>query len=325
MPGNPKPLISVITPAYNHSAYVQDTVKSIINQDYPNLEYIIIDDGSPDDTAEKIAEMSAEANKRFSRFVFEKQKNQGIIRTLNNALKHAKGDFVFFLASDDLADKNAVTTLYDFLSQHPDYALAVPDNRLIDTEGKVCFWNADRRNVYDAQKATYKTFGNFLQSKRRDFDFDSNDFGTYRTLIRGNYFPGGPLIKRSVLEQVGYFSEKAPLEDYYLMMQVAKLSKLKYVNKPLLSYRWHDHNTVKNSTRMFKYSFQTTMFEKEYCQTHGFMWEWYKKQCRYLIELLARSESKSEYLTMSNCKILVMGVIPLAFEVFSKVVRKIIG
>ena len=97
-----KTLVSVIIPAYNHEKYVQETIKSIINQTYQNIELIVIDDGSKDFTWQKILEMKDECERRFEKVHFETKQNEGTCKTLNKLLSCAQGDFIDLIASDDL-------------------------------------------------------------------------------------------------------------------------------------------------------------------------------------------------------------------------------
>ena len=71
------PLVSVLIPAYNHEKYVQDAIKSIMEQTYQNIELIVIDDGSKDSTWQKIQDMKSECEKRFTRVHFETKQNEG--------------------------------------------------------------------------------------------------------------------------------------------------------------------------------------------------------------------------------------------------------
>lgn len=83
---NQKPLVSVVIPCYNHENYVQECIKSAIEQDYENIELIIIDDGSKDESVNKIQELVPGCEKRFCRFEFRTRPNKGLCKTLNEAL-----------------------------------------------------------------------------------------------------------------------------------------------------------------------------------------------------------------------------------------------
>lgn len=259
------PLISVTIPAYNHEKYIQETIKSIINQTYPNLELIIIDDGSTDSTWQKTEEMRELCEKRFTKTVFLQQENQGTCETLNKLCQLTQGEYIFDIASDDALKPNAISTLYEFLSQNPDYALAVGDNEIIDENSKICYWDNNRNIVYDKTNAKFSTFGNFLK-KQRNFDFESDKFGSYETLYTGNYIPNGYLIRKSIFEKTGYFTKEAPLEDWWLMLQISKYAKFKYINQILYSYRWHSTNTIKNNEKMLAYTLKTMKHEINLCK-----------------------------------------------------------
>lgn len=303
------PLVSVITPAFKHEDYVQSTMISVINQTYPRLEYIIIDDGSPDHTSEKISQLEVEAKKRFESFTFIQRPNKGIIKTLNEALTYANGEYVYFIASDDIASPIAIETLLNFLSKHSDYGLVVGDNTLIDSNGIDCYWDIMRNNVYDKKDALYKSFGEYLQERRRDVDFNSEKFGTYESLIKGNYVVNGPLVRKSILEAVGYFSEKAALEDFYLMLQISKISKIKFLNEPLMKYRWHNTNTAKNPIGMFNKSIETMLLEKEFCWSNGLASEWSFLYAKYNIRLILVNFKHLFRLKVQDIVIIMKGVL----------------
>lgn len=260
---NTKPLVSVIMPAYNHENYVQESIRSIIKQDYQNIELLIIDDGSKDLTWKKIQELKPECEKRFINVYFETKQNEGICITLNKLISLAKGDFVYIIASDDKAKPNAINRLLDFLEKNDDYVFCVGDNEIIDMNGARCFWNSQRENVYDSKEARFLTFCEFLKFVRREINFCSNDFGKYESFLRGNYIPNGGLIKKEAIDKIEKFTVKAPLEDYFLHLQLSKHGKYKFINQILFSYRWHNANTVKNVEKMRQYTDATFNYEAE--------------------------------------------------------------
>lgn len=258
-----KSFVSVLIPAYNHEKYIQETIKSIIHQTYQNIELIIVDDGSKDLTWHKIQEMKEECEKRFSRVIFETKENEGTCKTLNKLLSLAQGEYIYLIASDDLAKPQAVETEVKFLKTNLDYALVVGDNEIIDGNSQVCYWDENKNNVYDINESKYKTFGDFLKQYKKDVNFYSKQFGSYKTLYIGNYIPNGYLIRKSIFDKIGFFTPEAPLEDYWLMLQISKYSNMKYIDEVLFSYRWHNSNTVKNREKMIKITEKTLEYEEK--------------------------------------------------------------
>lgn len=255
------PLVSVLIPAYNHENYIQETIASIITQTYPNIELIILDDGSKDKTWEKITELKPKCENRFVKIHFETKQNEGTCITLNKLLKLSSGEFVYIIASDDLAKPQAIEKEVKFLQDNPDYALAVGDNEYVDSMGKQIF-RTQKAFTSNIKNAKYKTVKEFLSSKLK-IDFLSDDFGSYKTLYKENYIPNGYLIRKNIFETIGNFTKNAPLEDFWLMLQISKYKKMKYIDEILFSYRIHDTNTIGNSTRMRELTTQTRNYEQK--------------------------------------------------------------
>ena len=241
-------LVSVLVSAYNHENYVQETIKSIINQTYQNIELIILDDGSKDKTWDKICEMKEVCEKRFVRVYFDTKENEGICKTLNNLVSLANGEFVYIIASDDLAKPQAIEKQIEFLSNNPDYSLAVGNNEIIDSDGKVCYWDKKRNIVYDEKEARSKTLVDYL--KRHNNFFNDKEFGRYSTIFRGNYIPNGYLIRKSIYGIIGNYPDGLFVEDWWFMLQLSKYSKMKYIDEILFSYRWHNSNNITNHEKM---------------------------------------------------------------------------
>lgn len=254
-------LVSVLIPAYNHENYIQETIESIINQTYPNIELIILDDGSKDKTWEKITELKPKCENRFVKIHFETKQNEGTCITLNKLLKLSSGEFVYIIASDDLAKPQAIEKEVKFLQNNPDYALAVGDNEYVDSMGKQIF-RTQKAFTSNIKNAKYKTVKEFLSSKLK-IDFLSDDFGSYKTLYKENYIPNGYLIRKNIFETIGNFTKNAPLEDFWLMLQISKYKKMKYIDEILFSYRIHDTNTIGNSTRMRELTTKTRNYEQK--------------------------------------------------------------
>lgn len=259
-----QPLISVLIPAYNHEKYVKETIASIISQTYQNIELIIVDDGSKDTTWQKIKEMEEECKKRFKRIHFEtKEKNEGTCKTLNRLIALAKGEFIYPIASDDMAKSDAVEREVNFLMENKDYVLVVGDSEFINGASKVVGWG-NNRDIVDVEKATFKTFGEHQKNNRKDVNFNSEQFGSYESLVKVNYIPNGYLIRKSALmDKVYPFTAKAPLEDFYMMLQLAKAGKFKFIDEILFSYRIHEGNTSKNGEHMGNMANKTLIHEEK--------------------------------------------------------------
>lgn len=253
-------LISVVIPAYNHEQYVQEAIQSVIDQTYFNIELIIINDGSSDKTWEKIKEMESICNTRFHRVIFENQENQGTCITLNRLITLAEGQYIQIVASDDKLMSNSAQILYDFLSISPDFSLAVGKNIFIDDKSQLCFWDADWNIVYNKSEAHYLDLTDALSYK---INLNSEKFGAYQYLLEGNHIPNGYLIRKDIFNKVGFFTKEAPLEDYWLMLQISKHSKLKYIDEITFCYRWHNSNTAKQREKMKKMEHQTLSYEMD--------------------------------------------------------------
>ncbi len=262
------PLVSVIIPAYNHEKYIQEAIDSIINQTYQNIELLIIDDGSKDATFEKMLEKKQLCEKRFVNVQMLTQENSGTCTTLNRFLELINGEFFYLIASDDIAKKEAIEKEVAFLSQAPDYVLVVGDNEFIDGTSKRIGWD-EQQNSVELSKAHYKTFGDFLEKNCKCGALNSSQFGTYENLIKTNHIPNGYLCRTQTVRQIGGFTPEAPLEDYYLMLQLAKKGKMKFLDDILFSYRWHSNNTVKRADYMNKITFKTKSHEKQIVNQPG--------------------------------------------------------
>ena len=251
-------LISVLLPVYNHEQYVQQAINSIINQTYKNIELIIINDGSTDNSVKKINELKNICKKRFPSFIFKTQKNKRICYTENKLLSLANGKYCFFIDADDIAKPNAIYDLHKYLSKHKNYALAVGDNEFIDENSKIFYLTKHRKKTYNLKKALYKTRNQSLARIRTDINFNSSKFGTYSSIVRENYILNGFLVRTSAIRQIGGFNLKASIWDTYLMLQLSKYHKFKFIDKVLYSYRCHELNDTIINKKLLINSFIDT-------------------------------------------------------------------
>ncbi len=125
------PLVSIVTPSYNQAAYLEETLRSVLDQDYPNIEYILIDGGSTDGSRAIIERYAA----RLAWWVSEADRGQ--TDAINKGLARAHGEILAWLNSDDTYLPGAVTQAVAYLQAHPEAGMVYGDANLIDEAGVV--------------------------------------------------------------------------------------------------------------------------------------------------------------------------------------------
>lgn len=130
-PMNIEPLVSIITPSYNQAQYLEETIRSVLTQDYPRVEYIVIDGGSTDGSLDIIKKYAD----RISYWVSEKDKGQ--TDALNKGFAASHGSILAWLNSDDTYKPGAIRAAVEYLSRHPQVGMVYGDLDFIDENGKV--------------------------------------------------------------------------------------------------------------------------------------------------------------------------------------------
>lgn len=129
--GAPWPKVSIVTPSYNQARFIEETIRSVLLQGYPDLEYIIVDGGSIDGSVDIIKKYE----KWLAYWVSEPDKGQS--DAINKGWRLAKGDVLAYLNSDDIYMPGAVQTVAAFLSQNPDIAMVYGECNIIDEHSRL--------------------------------------------------------------------------------------------------------------------------------------------------------------------------------------------
>lgn len=237
-------LVSVLISAYNQENFIEETIRSFMAQTYAAIELIVLDDGSKDKTFDKIGALRAECEKRFVRFVAETQQNEGYHATLRRLFAMAGGKYVFLSGADDIVYPNAIASEADFLSTHENYAAAVGSLQIIDDSSRKIAWDKKRRAVFTGSRGSFDTVTDYYRRKRRDVDFYSDSFGSYASLLKGNYIVGGFLARKSALGSAMLLEDNLNPE-WFLHLQIAKEGKYKLINTPTGALRWHGAQSLK--------------------------------------------------------------------------------
>ncbi|MCT7471118.1 glycosyltransferase family 2 protein [Aliarcobacter cryaerophilus] len=244
------PLVSVFIPAYNHEKYVAEAIQSVIDQDYKNIELIIINDGSKDNTHEVIMSFEKKCNERFVRFEYRNRENKGLSATLNEGVSLSKGKYFSAIASDDVLLPSKISLLVEKLENLDDsYVVAFGDAIFIDDESNEVYIDYETGEYTTSDKGG-KSFLKYY-TKEREFNYkDENEFGTYKTLLGGNYLPAmSAVIKLEQIKEVDAWTSGNTIEDWEMWLKLSKNYKFAYVDKSVALYRWHENNSSKTTKR----------------------------------------------------------------------------
>ncbi|MGC8482815.1 MAG: glycosyltransferase family 2 protein [Thermodesulfobium sp.] len=285
-----KSLVTIAMPAYNHEKFVQEAIKSVIDQNYENIEFIIINDCSTDNTHSKICEMIDICKNRFVRFEYiNSDKNNGIAKTLNKCLKWAQGRYCSFSASDDVIYRDKISLLVKELERLPDnYVIVFGDATYINEHGE----------VVRVQKGSIESESVMiiLASDRDDFNYlNEDEFGTYKTLFRG-YLPAVSwLAKTECILDVGGFNEDFFVEDMPLWIALSKKYRFKFFNQSVAGYRIHSQSTSTSfHNKMLIDLVELLESERGYCVQNSLYDFWKKMMLLWSKEILQKESISLE-------------------------------
>ena len=143
------PLVSIITPSYNQASFLEETITSVLTQDYPRIEYIIMDGGS---TAGSVDVIQKYADKLA---YWESVKDKGQTDAINKGFNRASGDILAWINSDDTYNPKAVGEAVKFLIEHPEIAMVYADCNFINENGEIIGKFASRQTDYAKLRRGY--------------------------------------------------------------------------------------------------------------------------------------------------------------------------
>jgi glycosyltransferase involved in cell wall biosynthesis len=234
------PLVSVIVPSYNRRVWIEECLDSVLAQTYSNVEAIVVDDRSTDDTVDWLR-----SQKKYENVVVHVQdENGGASLARNKGIEIAQGELIAFIDSDDALMPEHLEKAVASFNEHPDLGLFCCDSTMIDADG----------NILAAGKTWHQTLAAIKNYDVRT-DFRSLD----DVFAFSNCFPGFTL-RRQVFEELGAFDQDIfPADDYDLALRVAgSRYKVLYLHEPLCRRREHDgqcsgiHNSVKTCEKMLE-------------------------------------------------------------------------
>jgi glycosyltransferase involved in cell wall biosynthesis len=208
-----QPLVSIVVLCHNYGDFLPEAIESALAQDYPNLELIVIDDGSTDDSLEV-------ANRFGDRAKVLTQPNHGLARTCNRGANEATGEYFLFLSADDRLEPTYVSELLAALARTPDASFAYCSARLFGAESGVA---------------------------------PARPFSAFSLIRGRNYINGSALTLRQAYLAAGGYPEdlgEGAFDDWdFWLTMVEHGNRGTYVPKPLLHWRRHERGSKNPASR----------------------------------------------------------------------------
>lgn len=213
--------VTVIIPSYNHSAFVESAIMSVLNQTYSDIQLIVLDDGSKDSSPSLLSALQ----KKFN-FELVLKENEGVCKTLNRGIAMAKGQLITFLASDDIMPSNRVTEQVAAMNEHKDADVIAGAVRII---------NADNKEVSTRipNPLGYLKFEQMLK--------------------RNQVMAPTAVFRKATFEKFGLYNPEFVIEDYYMWLKIlSQQGKILNTNHIWAYYRVTDVNQEKRFRWYYK-------------------------------------------------------------------------
>ncbi|MCT2563135.1 glycosyltransferase family 2 protein [Chryseobacterium herbae] len=237
-----QPLVTVVVVSYNHSKFVKENLDSIKNQTYSNIQLIVGDDASPDNSADVIDQWLTENNYSAEKNIHTK--NTGLATMLNECVALAKGKYIKLIAADDFLHPEAIEKSVSKLESLGDsYGMVFTHTHTINNDSQIMEDMAD----YDA-------LGNI------------DPYVFRKELIKGNRIAALTVLQRTdVLRETGAYDSRLTVEDYYRWLKINENYLTAYVPEKLAYYRLHPENIskVKEEKIQIETILLQMMFDKE--------------------------------------------------------------
>lgn len=221
------PKISIVTVSYNQAEFIEDNIKSVINQNYPNLEHIIIDAGSTDGTIDIL--------KKYDKYIkWISEPDNGQSDGLNKGFKRATGEIIGWINSDDMLAPGALFKVAKFFMENPNEIAVVGDQGIIDEKGKLL-------KIIKSQSYNYDYLLNYAKGITQNSTF----------------------FKKEVFKKIGYIDEKlhyAMDRDFFIRM--TSIKPIPYIPETLAYFRIQPN--AKTSEGSYKFAKELIKIRKKY-------------------------------------------------------------
>lgn len=212
--------VSIVIPVYNHEKFVGDCIQSILNQTYKNIEVILCDDCSKDNSWEVIQKYKGALSDHFNRIILLKnESNQGITKTLNKMLEYVEGDYIKIIASDDMLVSFCIEKMVNTVDKTK-LQILVSNGRSIDEE--------QHYPINDVKDKIYIEAPDFTKATMFE-----------RLYFTNFIFAPGAMVNREIYKKFGIYDETLFTEDWEFWLRISESGQVefKYVDDELVYYR----------------------------------------------------------------------------------------
>lgn len=214
---------SVVIPCYNQGRFLAEAIQSVLDQDYPNKEVIVVNDGSSDNTSGVAASFG-------DLIVYIEQPNGGAARARNTGIQAAQGEHIAFLDADDVCFPGRLALQASILSHFPPIGLVAGDAHLIDSAGN---------------SLGLKSSVSGAPANTEDFRWETVGYCATTSTV---------MVRRACFESVGYFEEREVVrnagEDWLCWVKISHDFSMRYLSEATTGYRVHDTNLTRFTDRI---------------------------------------------------------------------------
>jgi glycosyltransferase involved in cell wall biosynthesis len=235
---NDAPLVSMLIAAYNAAATLRETLDSVLTQTYENIEIIVVNDGSTDDTTVVLENYG-------DRIRVVNTPNGGLSAARNVGLKHARGQYIALIDADDICEPGRIRLQMDYLANNPDIVLCSSDFSAFNEDREISRSFIERyyamiRAAPDGLGSLYKIRFEFKHRNASATEIITTYNGdVYEHLVAGNFIhPPTILFRRSILAVAGEFDPQwKRVSDWEWLTRASRAGKFGFIDRPLIRYR----------------------------------------------------------------------------------------
>lgn len=236
LPFRGQPLVSILIPLYNHERYIAACLDSVLADGYPELEIVILDDGSRDGSLRLAGEWESLHSPLLSgRVTIASRENRGLAKTLNELIAMARGEFIALLASDDLLLPGSIQARLDYLQAHAEKMAVFGDSVVIDKDGEQLHESAlDNMSGRRINRGQGVSIRNLLAD---------DEMLSYELIFNWSVPGPGFLARSELYPLVGGYDESLKVEDWDFYLRLTARGLLGYLDRPVAAYRVHGLNS----------------------------------------------------------------------------------